>query len=268
MADNGVSEPVIGVAFDGTGYGADGTIWGGEFLLADYSDFKRLGHFEYIPLPGGKSAIEKPYRMALSYLFKVFGDRTFELDLPFIRNSNREEMELIRRQIEQEINAPFVSSCGRLFDAVSALLEIRKETDYEGQAAVELEAIADINVDKSYPFEIMEKNGLKVVSFDRMFRPIIEDAGHGASPSHIAGRFHVTIADVILKICHILVKETGINRVALSGGVFQNRLLLELAIKRLESGGMTVLTHHDVPANDGGIALGQAVIANYVRGEG
>jgi len=267
MADNGVSDPVIGVAFDGTGYGADGAIWGGEFLLADYSDFKRLGHFEYVPLPGGKSAIEKPYRMALSYLFKVFGGRAFELDLPLIKQSNREEIELIRRQIEQRINTPLVSSCGRLFDAVSALLGIRKETDYEGQAAVELEAVADINIYKTYPFDIKEEKGIRVVSFDGAIKAIVEDIADDIPASEISGRFHRTIADVILTVCRLLVKENNINRVALSGGVFQNRLLLEQTIKVLEAEGMTVLIHHDVPANDGGIALGQAVIANYIRGE-
>jgi hydrogenase maturation protein HypF len=265
MADNDVMDPVIGVAFDGTGYGEDGAIWGGEFLLADYSGFKRLAHFENVPLPGGKAAIERPYRMALSYLFKISGDRAFELDLPFIRHIDNEEMVLIRRQIERKINTPYTSSCGRLFDAVSAILGIRNETDYEGQAAVELESIADINVDKSYPFEIMEGNGPKTVSFDRMFRAIIEDIRHEVPVPLIAYRFHKTIAEVILSVCRMLVKENNINRVALSGGVFQNRLLLELTVKRLETEGMTVLVHHDVPANDGGIALGQAIIANFVR---
>ena len=265
MADNGVSEPVIGVAFDGTGYGEDGAIWGGEFLLADYAGFKRLAHFEYVPLPGAKAAVERPYRMALSYLFRVFGDNTFNLDLPFLKGVDREEMDLIRTQIERKINTPYTSSCGRLFDAVSAVLEIRKETDYEGQAAVELEAIADINVDKGYPFEIMERNGLKIVSFDRMFRSIIEDIKNNIPVSFISGKFHMTIADVILIVCRKVIKEHNINRVALSGGVFQNRLLLDLTIKRLEAEGMMVLIHRNVPANDGGIALGQAVIADYTR---
>jgi len=266
MADNGVTEPVIGVAFDGTGYGEDGAIWGGEFLLADYSGFKRLAHFEYVPLPGGKAAIERPYRMALSYLFKIFGDDTFSLDLPFLKNADRDEMDLIRTQIKRRINAPYTSSCGRLFDAVSALLNIRRESDYEGQAAVELEAVADISVDKGYPFEIMEEKGIRVVSFDGTVKAIVEDIAGGIPASEISGRFHATIADVILTVCRGLVEETKIEKVALSGGVFQNRLLVERTIKRLESGGITVLTHHDVPANDGGIALGQAVIANYVRG--
>jgi len=263
MADNGVQEPVIGVAFDGTGYGEDGAIWGGEFLLADYSGFRRLAHFEYIPLPGGKAAIERPYRMALSYLFKIFGDETFYLDLPFIRGIDWEELVIIWMQIKGRINSPYTSSCGRLFDAVSALLNIRKETDYEAQAAIELESVSDLSVDKGYPFEIIEKDGIRVVSFDSLFRTIIDDIRRGVPVAVMAGTFHVTISEVVTAVCRVLVKENNINKVALSGGVFQNRLLLELTVKRLEAEGMTVLLHHDVPANDGGIALGQAVIANF-----
>ena len=262
MADNGVSAPVIGVAFDGTGFGEDGAIWGGEFLVADYSGYRRLAHLEYVPLPGGKAAIEKPYRMALSYLHKVFGDYALSMSLPFLRGIDPDEISLIRQQIERRINTPDTSSCGRLFDAVSALLGIRGEADYEGQAAVEMESIADAGVDAGYPFEIIEKNGARVVSFDNMFRSIMNDLMSKTSVSFIAGRFHATIADVILSVCRILAKETGINQVALSGGVFQNRMLLEMTIKLLEAEGMTVLTHQNVPANDGGIALGQAVIAN------
>jgi hydrogenase maturation protein HypF len=266
MVDNSVSEPVIGVAFDGTGYGGDGTIWGAEFLLADYSGFKRLAHFEYIALPGGKAAIEKPYRTTLSYLFKIFGDEVFELDLPFLKGIGRDEVALIKTQIERKINTPSASSCGRLFDAVSAVLDIRKETDFEGQAAVELESVAELSDEDGYPFDLIEKDGVKVVSFDRMFRSIIDDMNQKKPASYIAGRFHQTIAEVILNVCRILFKETSINRVALSGGVFQNRLLLELTIKKLEEEGLMVLIHHNVPANDGGIALGQAVIANnYIR---
>lgn len=265
MADNGVSEPVIGVAFDGTGYGEDGAIWGGEFLRADYSGFRRIAHFEYMPLPGGKAAIERPYRMALSYLFKVFGGEAINLDLPFLKWINREEIDLIRKQIERKINSPYTSSCGRLFDAVSAILDIGKEADYEGQAAVELESVADMGVDKGYPFEIIKRDGIWIVFFEKMFRSIIEDIGDKVPIPSIAGKFHITIADVILEACRLLVNENNINRIALSGGVFQNRLLIELTVKRLEEKGMTVLIHRNVPANDGGIALGQAVVANFTE---
>jgi hydrogenase maturation protein HypF len=264
MVDNGINEQVIGVAFDGTGYGEDGTIWGAEFLLADYAGFKRLAHFEYLPLPGGKAAIEKPYRMALSYLFKVFGDETLKLDLPFLKGIDREEMALIKMQIERKINTPYTSSCGRLFDAVSALLDIRKQTDYEGQAAVELESVAELDCDAGYPFDVIEKDGIHVVTFDRMFRSIIDDMNFKKVASYIGRRFHQTVAEMILAVCRTLAKQMNIDRVALSGGVFQNRLLLELTIKMLEDAGITVFVHHHVPANDGGIALGQAVIAHAV----
>lgn len=264
MADNRVSERVIGVAFDGAGYGADGAFWGGEFLLVDYSGYRRLAHFEYIPLPGGRVAIERPYRMALSYLLKSFGNETLGLDLPFFAGLDREEISLIKAQIDRGINSPLTSSCGRLFDAVSALLNIRKETDYEGQAAIEMESAAHAGIDTGYPFEILEKDGLKVISFDNMFTAIVNDIMSETPVSFIAGRFHATIADVILSICGQLARETGINKIALSGGVFQNCLLLELAVKGLEAKGMTVLMHKDVPVNDGGIALGQAVIANVI----
>jgi hydrogenase maturation protein HypF len=263
MADNGVSEPVIGVAFDGTGYGEDGTIWGAEFLLADYSGYKRLAHFENVPLPGGRAAIEKPYRTALSYLFRTFGDEAFSLDLPFLKGVERDEFVLIKTQIERKINSPQASSCGRLFDAVSALLNIRTQTDYEGQAAVELESISELNGDAVYPFDVIEKDGVRVVVFDRMFKSIIDEMTAKTPVAEIAGKFHQTVADVILSVCRRLVEENNINKVALSGGVFQNRLLLELAVNRLVKEGLTVLTHRDVPSNDGGIALGQAVIANY-----
>ena len=262
MADNGVTDQVIGVAFDGTGYGEDGAIWGGEFLLADYSGFKRLAHLEYLPMPGGKAAIEKPYRMTLSYLFRAFGNDALGLRLPFFKGMDRHEKELIKTQIDRGINSPLTSSCGRLFDAVSALLDIRKESDYEGQAAVEMESLADEGINTPYPFDIMEKNGISIVSFKNMFRSMATDIIGEAPVSYIAGRFHATIADVILAICRQLVQETDINRVVLSGGVFQNRLLLEKTIRLLEAEEMTVLIHHNVPANDGGIALGQAVIAS------
>ncbi|MBN1626674.1 MAG: carbamoyltransferase HypF, partial [Deltaproteobacteria bacterium] len=262
MADNnGLSEPVIGVAFDGTGYGEDGAVWGGEFILADYSDYRRVAHFEYVPLPGGDAAILKPYRMALSYLFKIFGSDVLNMGLPFLRRIDQDEIAIIGMQIKGGLNILQTSSCGRLFDAVSALLDVCGETDYEGQAAVELESVAQIITGERYPYNIFDKDGIRVISFDGMIRAIINDIRNGAGISFISAKFHATIADVILNVCRQLVKENNINKVALSGGVFQNRLLLELAVRRLEENGMIVLMHKDVPANDGGIALGQAVIA-------
>lgn len=266
LVDNGLKEPVIGVAFDGTGFGSDGRLWGGEFLLVDYRGFARLGHFEYIPLPGGAAAIERPYRMAISYLLTLLGKDVLAQDLPFLRQVDGIEIDLIRKQIERGVNSPLTSSCGRLFDAVSALIGVRSRIDYEAQAAIELEMVADETELGSYPFSITEQNGMNIVHFDELFAAIIADLGKGVPPASISAKFHRTIAGVVKQMCRCLVDRTGINKVALSGGVFQNRLLLRLTVSALEEAGLRVLTHSEVPANDGGISLGQAVIANFTEG--
>jgi len=267
LIDNGLQEPVIGVAFDGTGFGSDGRIWGGEFLLADHRGFERLGHFQYVPLPGGTAAIERPYRMAISYLLSLLGKDALNKNLPFLSRVDSLELDLIRKQVERGINSPLTSSCGRLFDAVSALIGVRGRVDYEAQAAVELEMVADKSETGSYPFSIIEQNGMNIVHFDELFPAIISDLGKAVSPAVISARFHRTMAQVVTQMCQRLAKRTGINKVALSGGTFQNRLLLRLAVAALEEAGLSVLTHSEVPTNDGGISLGQAVIANFAEGD-
>jgi len=267
LVDNGLQEPVIGVALDGTGYGSDGHIWGGEFLLADYRGFDRLGYLQYVPLPGGAAAIEKPYRMAISYLLSLLGEDALNHDLPFLRHVDDIEIDLIKKQVERGINSPLTSSCGRLFDAVSALIGVRSTIDYEAQAAIEMEMLADESETGSYPFSIIEQNGMNIVRLDGLFSAIIFDIGKGVSPAGISSRFHHTMANVVMQMCKRLAKSTGINKVALSGGVFQNRLLLRLTVAALEGAGLGVLTHNEVPTNDGGISLGQAVIANFIQGE-
>jgi len=268
MVENGVQEPVIGVAFDGTGYGSDGTIWGGEFLVADYKSFSRVGHLEYVPMPGGAAAIERPYRMAFSYIFNLLGDSVLGQDLPFLKDVDSYEKEVMKQQIEKRINCPPTSSCGRLFDGVSALLGIRGKVDYEAQAAVELEMAAPDQIDEAeaYPFSIVEQDGVKIVKLRELFEAIIHDVGH-LPVAIISLRFHHTIARMIAEMCRLIAKERGLHKVALSGGVFQNRLLLRLAVAALEKEGFEVLTHSLVPTNDGGISLGQAVIASWEHAE-
>ena len=263
MIDNGFQEPVIGVAFDGTGFGSDGHIWGGEFLVADYRGFNRLGHLQYVPLPGGAAAIERPYRMAISYLFCLLGKTALNRDLSFLSQVDSLEIDLIKKQIEKGINSPLTSSCGRLFDAVSALIGVRGKIDYEAQAAIELEMVVDESETGSYPFAIIEQNDMNIVHLDELFSAILTDIGKGASSASISTKFHRTIAQVVMQMCKRLASQTGVNKVALSGGVFQNRLLLRLTVAALEGAGLGVLTHSEVPANDGGISLGQAVIANF-----
>jgi hydrogenase maturation protein HypF len=264
MVENGVEEKVIGVSFDGTGYGTDGRIWGGEFLVADYKGFERVGHLEYVPLPGGTVAIERPYRMAISYILTLLGKDALTPDLDFLKEVSSQELELIKKQLEKGINSPLTSSCGRLFDAVSALIGIRGRIDYEAQAAIEMEMAADGSERRGYPFAILEKDRVNIVHLKDLFSAIVQDIVNNVSQSRIAMRFHRTMAEMVVQMCQRLAKSSGINKVALSGGVFQNRLLLRLTVAALEKDGFEVLTHSRVPTNDGGVSLGQAVIANFV----
>jgi len=266
IMENNVKPPVLGVAFDGTGYGDDGCIWGGEFFLVEYSKFRRLGHLEYIPLPGGDAAIKRPYRMTISYLLTLLGEKAFNSKLPFLEGVGEVELGLVKKQIKKVINTPMTSSAGRLFDGVSALLNIRNAVDYEGQAAIELEMIVndEKKPDELYHFEIIEQNGLKVVHLRKLFSGILEDLTRGLSKAEISAKFHHTMSRIIVRMCQVLARNTGINQVALSGGVFQNRLLLRLTKAYMEKVGLQVITHREVPCNDGGIALGQAIIANFI----
>ena len=266
MVDNGVQEPVIGVSFDGTGYGTDGHIWGGEFLVADYHHFQRKAYLEYLPLPGGVAAINRPYRTAIGYLYTLLGEEVLSRELPCLSSVDKLELDLIKRQVDRRINTPITSSCGRLFDAVSTLLGIRGKIDYEGQAAVELEmAVYDGEDDGAYPFTIDIEDGLRVIRLRELFSEIVSDLARGVPTYVISNRFHNAVAKMISEICSQIANEAGINRVALSGGVFQNRLLMGKATAALSAVGLIPITHSHVPCNDGGISLGQAVIANSQR---
>jgi len=265
MVDNGIKTPVIGVALDGTGFGTDGNIWGGEFLVADYQRFTRMGHLEYLPLPGGTAAIKKPYRIAISYLLSLLGETAIKQDLPFLKQVDSVEIDIIKKLIEKKINSPLTSSCGRLFDAVSALIGVRGTIDYEAQAAIELEMLAydEVNETDSYPFSIVEQDDLSVVKLQDLFPAIIYDLQSNTTRATIAAKFHNTIAQMIKRLCQVISSKASITQVGLSGGVFQNRLLLRKAVSLLKTNGFTVFTHQQVPCNDGGISLGQAVIANF-----
>jgi len=273
LVDNEIEGPVIGVAFDGAGYGTDGTIWGGEFLLADWRSFQRMGHLEYVPLPGGEAAIKKPYRMALSYLHTLLAEQSekFSLEGLPISKLNPAELDIIIKQLKRRINCPLTSSAGRLFDAVSALTGVRQEIDYEAQAAIELEMLAAEEIGefegRSYPFSIDELQGMRVIRLGELLSAVVQDVKNRVPISIISLKFHNTVAEIILRMCKLVAKETGITQVALSGGVFQNRLLLRLATAALQREGFNVLTHHLVPCNDGGISLGQAVVAFFELAE-
>ncbi len=254
MAENHVREKVIGVAFDGTGYGTDGKIWGGEFLLCDYSGFERRTHFRYTPLAGGDAAIRHPWRIALGYLQEAFGNEIPDL-FPTIPPSN---LRVVRQAIEQRINTVDTSSCGRLFDAVSAIAGVRLDVNYEGQAAIELEMQSVDDVDDAYPLEIESGQ----IDTRPLIRAIVADVQARVETGIIAAKFHNAIANVVLEVATSIRRADHVNRVALSGGTFQNLRLLSRSVALLRAAGFEVLLHSAVPANDGGLALGQAAIAS------
>jgi hydrogenase maturation protein HypF len=262
LAENRVEGAVIGVAWDGTGYGADGRLWGGEFLLADLAHCERLAHLEEVPLPGGEQAIRQPWRMAAAYLHQVYGDAMEGLDLGFVRRLDRRAWPVIRQMLAKGVNSPPTSSAGRLFDAVAALLGLRDEVHYEGQAAVELEVLASEDPVDVYPVRLRHDPTPLVVETQDIIRGVVRDLIKGEPAPRIAAKFHATLAAIILEVCRQLRTLTGQRRVALSGGVFQNVLLLTQAVSRLEAHGFEVYTHSQVPPNDGGIALGQVAVAN------
>jgi hydrogenase maturation protein HypF len=251
------------VSFDGTGYGTDGHIWGGEFLVADYKQFTRQAYLEYMPLPGSALAIKRPYRTAIGYL--LASGIELKRELPFFKHIDEVERDAIKGQIEKSINTPLTSSMGRLFDAVAALSGVRGIIEYEAQAAIDLETYASQAYEEtgSYPFSTVRQGDATNIKVRDLLEAIINDMRRKASQAIIAARFHNTVARMIVELCQSIATETGINEVALSGGVFQNRLLLAKAIALLESAGLRVYTHHQVPCNDGGISLGQAAIANF-----
>ncbi len=268
MADNGIDGDVIGVAFDGTGYGSDGTLWGGEFLKASYEGFIRKGHLKPIQLPGGEKAIREPWRIVGAYLYRIFGDEFTYLDIPFNHRLSHEKWTILKKMLDHFINTPLSSSIGRLFDAVSSLLGIRDEVRYEGQAAIELEAIANGRGSMAYPFPILERDGISILDPDEMINGIVNDLMTGEASSSISTKFHKSIGNAILGMCRKIREEEGLNRVVLTGGVFQNRFLLKLAWRLLKDHDFEIYIHHQVPPNDGGLSLGQAMIAGRMMKKG
>lgn len=263
MADNQIQDKVIGVAFDGLGYGTDGNLWGGEFLITDYSDFKRVGRFQYIQMPGGTQAIKEPWRMACSWLWHIYRNDALKLEIEFIKSLDKEKWDVLKNLIIHRINAPLTSSVGRLFDAVSALLGICKFTTYEGEAAIELETIVDEISSPPYKYELFGKMPNIIIKPELIFVDIIKDLKNKVPVNRISARFHATIIDIVVKMCSEIRKDTGIERVALSGGVFQNMLLLHGVVRKLRNKKFKVYIPSRVPINDGGISFGQAVIASY-----
>jgi hydrogenase maturation protein HypF len=260
MADNNLDGEVIGVAMDGLGYGTDGRFWGSEFFIARFHDCERRCHLEYVPMPGGVKAIQEPWRMAAVYLRQAVGEDFLDLDVPFVKRLNTGAWRVLQQMINRRINSPLTCGMGRLFDAVSSLLDLRDTVNYEGEAAIELEMMADESGADSYWFDLGE-NG-SVIQPEPVITSIIHDLTARVPIPVIAAKFHHAVAEVIARVATRIRNQERVKRVVLSGGVFQNMLLLEQTCRRLEAQGLAVYVHHQVPPNDGGIALGQAVVAD------
>ena len=261
MAENRIEGPLIGLAFDGTGYGSDGHIWGGEILIADPLRFKRAAHLNYVPMPGSTAAIKEPWRMALSYLFHTYGKSFLDLNLPLLNKHDPQKIEIILQMIQKGINVPLTSSLGRLFDGVAALANLRQVVRYEGQAAMELEMAAAAGSREGYDYEWSTVAGVHQILLEPIIKGVVQDVGNGVDVAAISNRFHATLIKLFSDLCMLIGKETGLKQVALSGGVFQNTILLTGLTQALAQRGFSVYTHHLVPANDGGICLGQALAA-------
>ena len=263
MAENGIDGPVIGLAFDGTGYGTDGNSWGSEFMVCDFNDFTRHNHFAYMPMPGGDRASEEPWRMGISLLYQSFGKAMLNLDLPILRLVSRTKILAVTEALEKDINCPLSSGAGRLFDAVAAITGICVNALFHAEAPMRLESAVMPDILEFYDFQITD-----VISFIPAIRQICTELSRGTEAGIIASRFHNTITEASLHAVQIIHAKTGIQQVVLSGGTFQNKYLLESLETKLLKNNFTVFTHSKVPCNDGGIALGQLAVAARRRDEG
>jgi hydrogenase maturation protein HypF len=257
MAEHHLDEEVIGVSLDGTGMGADGHIWGGEFLVADRNSFQRYAHFDYIPMPGGDKAVKEPWRMALSYLHHYPETRKLISKVPVFKSFEKQTLYKITEMVEKEINSPLTSGAGRLFDAVAVLLGLCTEATFDAEPPMRLESLLSEGIQGNYPYI----SGT-IISFAPMLESIVMELIKGNDIAGISAKFHNTIAEVITDISSRIRNDQGIRKVVLSGGVFQNRYLLLKSISRLEALNFKVYINQSVPANDGGIALGQLIIAS------
>jgi hydrogenase maturation protein HypF len=259
MAEHGIDEDVIGISMDGTGLGSDGNIWGGEFLVADLKGFSRVAHFDYVPMPGGEKAIDEPWRMAFSYIYQYLGDSFDYKSVPLFNLIDNQKLLLVKEMIVKKINSPVTSAAGRLFDAVSAILGLCSAATFDSEAPVRLESAIECETNDFYPFR-----ATKTIVFADTIKAILEDLP-GQKISVISAKFHNTVAQAILEVSKQIRKDTSLNKVILSGGVFQNKYLLEKSSYLLNRNRFKVFTNHLVPANDGGISLGQLVIASKIR---
>jgi hydrogenase maturation protein HypF len=272
MLENGVTnQKVIGVALDGTGLGLDNTLWGGEFFICDYKNFTRKAHLREIPLLGGEKAISEPWRLTVIWLYQIYKDKFLDLKINFVKALDKNKWSVLKKIYLSEVHSPLASSMGRLFDAAASLVLEKYKASFEAELAIELEKIAagfrsqalGLRQAASYKFRIIKTKDERVVDPVMMFKEIIKDLQKEMPRQKIAFRFHLTVAQMIKKVCLILRKENKINKVVLSGGVFQNKLLLQLSLDLLSREGFKIFTHQQLPSNDASISLGQIGVANF-----
>jgi hydrogenase maturation protein HypF len=255
MAENELEPPVLGVAWDGTGYGTDGTIWGGEFLLANEGSFTRVAHLRQFRLPGGEAAIREPRRSRLGVLHEIFRQELWGR-AELLAGFSKHELSLLRQMLEKPVNAPVTSSAGRFFDAAASLLGLRQRVSFEGQAAMDMEFAVQPGIDDAYPFSLSEGSPV-VIDWQSAIVGILDDTHTGQSVGLIAAKFHNMLAEVIVAVA----RKTGQSKIVLTGGCFQNRYLTERTIGRLLEENFRPYWHQRIPPNDGGIALGQVAVA-------
>ena len=267
MCEHGLEEPVVGVIFDGTGYGTDGNVWGGEFLVGDYVGFERAAHLAYLRLPGGERAVREPYRVALSLLWEAFGEDFQGLDLPVVSERSLQERRVFAQMLRTGLHSPLCSSVGRLFDGVAALIGVREHCRYEAQAAIELEQLVRPGAlgDRPFPWRLRGPEQWPWrIDHTPMVRELVREARRrDTTAAELSLRFHRTLIDIVRGTCEAIRERTGIERAVLSGGVFQNELLLRGCHEALGGAGFRVYSHSRVPPNDGGVALGQAAVAGW-----
>jgi hydrogenase maturation protein HypF len=263
LAENKLEGAVIGLSFDGTGYGSDGAIWGGEVLIAEAKQFKRFAHLAYVSMPGSAAAIKEPWRMAISYLYDAFGENFRELGLPVLKEIEAPRLKVIVEMILKGVNSPQTSSLGRLFDGVAAIAGIRHRVNFEGQAAMELEMLAAGDARSIYDYQWAPEDPIKILPAP-IIRGVVQDVQDGLGIAEISTKFHRTLIALFAEVCTAVRRDAELNRVVLSGGCFQNAILLTGLIRELESRDFEVFSHWQAPCNDGGIALGQALVAAAV----
>jgi hydrogenase maturation protein HypF len=274
MAENGLkNQKVIGVAFDGTGLGSDNTLWGAEFLICDYKNFVRRAHLKEIPLLGGEKAILQPFRLVVAWLYSIYKDRFSNFNIDFIKRLDTKNWPVLKKMLLSGFNSPLTSSMGRLFDAVASLVLVKQKANFEAELAIELEklavsfqlsALSHQSSAVSYQIKISKHKHKYILDPALMFKGIIEDLKRRAPKEKIAYQFHLAVARMIARTSQILRKNSGINKLVLSGGVFQNKLLLRLSLDLLYKQDFKVYTHKNLACNDSSISLGQALIADFL----